>query len=200
MKDKKLHGTFLWRNRYYILIAVLALGVLADQSSKIWAQKTLATPIKVPASIGATTSEMVVQHFATKDIVVIPKIFNLIYKENPAAAFSLGSFLPDWFRMPFLSTVSILAALFFLWWFYRLKQGEELLIVAIAMVLAGAIGNLIDRIRLGYVIDFLDVHAEFMGFAGAHWPTFNIADSVIVCGAILIFIYIVFFVPKESVK
>ena len=66
----------------------------------------------------------------------------------------------------------------------RLPQHERLTRACLTLILGGAIGNLIDRVRLGYVIDFLDFHA-----AGWHWPAFNVADAAISCGAVLLIVF-----------
>ncbi|MES2504010.1 MAG: signal peptidase II [Myxococcota bacterium] len=163
------------RNRILLLVGIAFFCIASDQATKVWAQRNLAYEF----SPG--------QFYPFKEITVIPKVFNLIYKENPAAAFSITSSIPDWIRKPLLTTVSIVASLFFLVWYFRLKNPDRLILVSFSLIMGGAIGNLIDRMRLGYVIDFLDVHAAFLGYAGSHWPTFNIADSAIVVGAIGIF-------------
>ncbi|MEI6805159.1 MAG: signal peptidase II [Myxococcaceae bacterium] len=159
------------KTRIVLLVSIVVMSVAADQATKVWAEKNLAYEF----SPG--------QFFPQRDITVIPKFFNLIYKENPAAAFSITSSIPDWFRKPFLLTVSIVATLFFLVWYFRMKNADWLISVSFSLIMGGAIGNLIDRMRMGYVIDFLDVY-----YLNAHWPTFNIADSCIVVGAIGIFI------------
>lgn len=165
------------KTRIVLLISVVLMAVAADQGTKMWAEKNLAYEF----SPG--------QFFPQRDITVIPKFFNLIYKENPAAAFSITSSIPEWFRKPFLLTVSIVATLFFLIWYFRMRDANWLISLSFSLIMGGAIGNLIDRMRLGYVIDFLDVYAGFIGYSGAHWPTFNIADSCIVVGAIGVFLH-----------
>jgi signal peptidase II len=162
------------------LVCVGIVGIGADQLSKIWAQRTLAEPYEIsePASVSKKL------YYPAKAIEVIPNFFNLIYKENPAAAFSLTSSIPAWIRRPLLIGASILATLFFIFWYFRMKSQDGLLLASFSFILAGAIGNLADRIRLGYVIDFLDINAGFLGYAHWHWPTFNIADSLIVIGAL----------------
>lgn len=159
---------------------VCLLGIGADQASKLWAQKNLAEAYEVHSSDPANKNLV---FYPTKVVTIAPKVFNLAYKENPAAAFSLTRSIPEWFRRPMLISVSILATLFFLYWYFRLTN-DGLMLVSFSFILAGAMGNLTDRIRLGYVIDFLDVHAEFLGYPHLHWPTFNIADTLIVLGAI----------------
>ncbi len=88
----------------------------------------------------------------------------------------------------FLITVTIIAVLLIIVWSFRLKNEERGLLFGLSLILGGAIGNLIDRIRLKEVIDFLDVC-----IGSYHWPAFNIADSAITVGAIWIAVYIVFF-------
>lgn len=175
------------RNRLSWLLIVCLIIISADQGSKIWAQHSLAEAYEVSEEIivdGESKTLLKKVHYPIRVVEVIPNIFNLIYKENPAAAFSLTHSLPTWFRRPLLIGVSILATLFFLFWYFRMKAGDGLLLASFSFILAGAIGNLLDRARLGYVIDFLDVYAGIFGYPYLHWPTFNIADSFIVLGAI----------------
>ncbi len=165
------------KSRIVLLLTVILVVIAADQASKTWAQKSLAYEL----SPG--------QFYPHHEITVIPKFFNLIYKENPAAAFSITSSIPEWFRKPFLVTVSMVAALFFLIWYFRIRDPDWMILTSFSLIMGGAVGNLIDRMRLGYVIDFIDWYAGFVGYSGMHWPTFNIADSCIVVGAIGIFVH-----------
>jgi signal peptidase II len=103
---------------------------------------------------------------------LILNIFHLTYVENTGAAFSLLSGKTSFFV---LVTVIALAASLYV--FFRIEQKWVLLRVGLALVMGGALGNLIDRIRLGFVIDFLDLRI---------WPVFNIADCAIVVGVVLI--------------
>lgn len=115
-------------------------------------------------------------------ITVIEGFFDLRWVENPGATFG---FLSDSaVRKPVLIAVAILASLFILWMAWRLQPGQRLLSIALALVLSGAIGNLIDRARLSYVIDFLDLHIR----DSFRWPTFNVADVAIVVGVALLLI------------
>lgn len=169
---------FLFRHRLALLIFVMVTGVVSDQVSKYWAQNSLAELVITPNGTFYQPS---------REIVVVPQAFNLIYRENPAAAFSITRSLPSWFRRPFLVSISLLATIFFVVWYFRLKEADGLQLSSFALIMAGAVGNLIDRVRFGYVVDFLDAHSGFLiswGIAEAHWPTFNIADSCIVVGAI----------------
>jgi signal peptidase II len=178
---------FVAKNRLVWLIAVCLIGVLADQASKLWAQSNLAEPYEIAEEIiedGKTETIRKQVYYPIRVVEVVPNLFNLIYKENPAAAFSLTHSLPSWFRRPMLIMVSILATFFFLFWYFRMKAHDGLLLASFSFILTGAVGNLLDRARLGYVIDFLDVYAGVFGYPYLHWPTFNIADSFIVVGAI----------------
>ena len=105
--------------------------------------------------------------------------FNLTYVHNTGAAFSFLSDAGGWQRWLFAGLAVVMGSIIGLW-LARLKQHETLMAVALALVLGGAIGNLIDRVAYGYVIDFLDVY-----YQDWHWPAFNIADSAICIGVAL---------------
>ena len=77
--------------------------------------------------------------------------------------------------------LAVVVSVFLLIWLLRTNRSDRLVPLALSLVMGGAIGNAIDRVRFGYVIDFIDVHAR-----GWHWPAFNVADSAIVCGIILL--------------
>lgn len=116
-----------------------------------------------------------------ESIPVIDGLFNLTYVRNKGAAF--GIFADSAVRIPFFITVSIIAMLGILWYLSRLRNDQRLAVFSLSLVFAGAVGNLIDRIRLGEVIDFLDVYWQTH-----HWPAFNVADSAITVGVTLLFI------------
>ena len=105
--------------------------------------------------------------------------FNLTYVHNTGAAFSFLSEAGGWQRWFFAAMAFIISGILSVW-LYRLKSHETLLAIALALVLGGAIGNLIDRLAYGYVIDFLDVY-----YQSWHWPAFNVADSAICVGVFL---------------
>lgn len=182
-----MFANFISQHRLGWLLVVLFVGISADQITKVWAQSTLAESYRVSEEIMVDGIAKTIDkkiYYPIKVITLVPNFFNLIYKENPAAAFSLTRSIPEWFRRPMLIIVSVLATVFFLFWYFRAKANDSLLLASFSFILSGAIGNLADRIRLGYVIDFLDVHAGLLGLPHWHWPTFNIADSFIVLGAI----------------
>jgi signal peptidase II len=105
--------------------------------------------------------------------------FNLTYVHNTGAAFSFLSEAGGWQRW-FFAAMALIISVVLTIWLSRLKKHETLLAIALALVLGGAIGNLIDRLAYGYVIDFLDVY-----YHSRHWPAFNIADSAISVGVFL---------------
>ena len=113
-----------------------------------------------------------------QSIPVMP-FFNLTYVHNTGAAFSFLSQAGGWQRW-FFSLLAIVVSGVLMVWMTRLKEHENLLAASLALILGGAIGNLIDRLAYGYVIDFLDVYYETK-----HWPAFNIADSAITLGVFL---------------
>ena len=118
----------------------------------------------------------------TETVVVIPQLFNFKYRENPAAAFSLTGSIPSWLRRPMLILVSSIAMILFAVIYFLLRRPDGLLMTAFALIIAGAIGNFIDRLRFGYVVDFIDWYLGFTNLPP--WPTFNIADMCIVVGAL----------------
>jgi signal peptidase II len=209
-------------------IAYLALWVVSmvalDQVSKIWAQgalaeeRTIVRPREVADENGGTKriEETTKQFVAVRTIEVIPGLFNFKYAENRAAAFSLTQSIPESARRPLLLTVSILACVLIGVWYMRLKVADGLLLTAFALIIAGALGNFIDRARLAYVIDFLDFYVSHDGLSSwlraphtvpllgwsvrlsDHWPTFNVADTCIVSGAIGVVIRTVRPLPDPS--
>ena len=112
-------------------------------------------------------------------VVEVTPFFNLALVRNPGAAFSFLSDASGWQRGLFI--VIGLAASVWIVYLLRKHPRQTLFCWALSLVLAGAVGNVIDRILFGAVIDFLDFHAF-----GRHWPAFNVADAAITCGAALL--------------
>ncbi|MDR3090278.1 MAG: signal peptidase II [Desulfobulbaceae bacterium] len=108
---------------------------------------------------------------------IIDGLFNLVYVTNTGAAFSFLSDAGTWGHWFFVG-VALLAVVGFTWGWWVWARTNRLLTVAMALIVGGAIGNLIDRLRFGAVVDFLDV---LLG--SYHWPAFNVADSCICVGA-----------------
>jgi signal peptidase II len=134
------------------------LAVLLDQGSKL----------AVDASMQLYDS-----------IPVLP-FFNLTYVHNPGAAFSFLSEAGGWQRW-FFSGLALVISIGITVWLARLQKHETLLAAALSLILGGAIGNLIDRVAYGYVIDFIDVY-----YQNSHFPAFNIADAAINLGVFLL--------------
>lgn len=124
------------------------------------------------------TKVMVARLFTYGESMPITSFFNLVLAHNPGAAFSFLADESGWQRW-FFSAIAVVAVFTIL---YLLKRhaGQRLFCWALALILGGAIGNLIDRTMYGYVIDFLDFHV-----GGWHWPAFNVADMAIIGGAVL---------------
>lgn len=135
---------------------VVLMVIIADQVSKILCQKYLVSLGTVP---------------------VIKGIFHLTYVQNTGAAFGMFQGR-NWFFIPAIILVSALLVYFI----RHLKSDKGYMKISVALILGGAIGNLIDRITLGYVIDFLDFRI---------WPVFNIADSCVVVGAMLLGYFVI---------
>ena len=112
-------------------------------------------------------------------VPVIP-FFNIVLVYNTGAAFSFLADESGWQRWFFLG-LSIVISIVLLIWLGRLKSDQRLQAIALALILSGAIGNLIDRAIYGHVIDFLDIYYDRW-----HWPAFNLADSAITIGAVLL--------------
>lgn len=119
-------------------------------------------------------------------ISVIPNFFHLTYVENRGAAFGFLANTSARFRMPFFILVSLLAIIFIVI-LYQKTEGGGWVHLALIFIMAGALGNLIDRLRLGWVIDFLDFH-----WYQYHWPAFNVADTVICIGVGILIINMLF--------
>ena len=137
----------------------------------------------------ALAGAIIVADFATKawmlsafhlhESVVVTSFFNLVLVMNPGASFSFLADAGGWQRWLFVILALVISA--WLVVLIRHHARERLMPAALALVLGGALGNVVDRLRFGAVVDFLDFH-----FAGWHWPAFNVADSAITVGVILL--------------
>ena len=125
------------------------------------------------------TKQLVVSSFELGESLNILPFFDLRYVRNLGAAFSFLADQGGWQRW-FFTAIAAIASVVFLVWLAKTPKSNVLLSLALAFMLSGAAGNLIDRVLFGYVIDFLDFH-----IAGKHWPAFNVADSAIFIGAAL---------------
>ncbi len=152
-------------------LIVAAIVVVLDQLSKFWVLNYV---------------------LATYPYIKIASFFNVVNAWNTGVSFSMFSSNGSWGTI-ILCVMALAIVAMLLWW---LKKEKTLLMqIALGLVIGGAIGNVIDRIRLGAVFDFLDFHA-----AGYHWPAFNLADSAICIGALLIFVRSLFQDKKGEKK
>ena len=112
---------------------------------------------------------------------------NMTLAHNYGAAFSFLSDAGGWQRWLFTGLASVVTVVLVVW-LLRLPTNEKLIAAALSLVIGGAVGNLIDRIVNGYVVDFIDVF-----YQSHHWPAFNLADSAITCGVVLLLVDAIFF-------
>jgi len=130
------------------------------------------------------TKLLIVDSFALGDSQTVTTFFNLVRVHNSGAAFSMLSTASGWQRW-FFTAIGIVAT-FFILWLLRSHPTQKLFCFALALVFGGAVGNVIDRIAYGHVIDFLDFHWDALSpvFFQGHFPAFNVADSAISVGAV----------------
>ena len=123
------------------------------------------------------TKVLILGSYKLGDSTLVTGFFNVVRVHNPGAAFSFLANAGGWQRWLFTGIGA--AAAIFIVWMLRSHPGQKLFSFALACILGGAIGNVIDRTLYGYVVDFLDFH-----YAGWHFPAFNVADSAISIGAV----------------
>ena len=136
------------------------------------------------------TKSIAVAHLVYAQPVPVMPMLNWTLLHNYGAAFSFLSDAGGWQRYFFTSLASVVSVIFALW-LLRLPKNTVVLAAALSLILGGAIGNLIDRVTLGYVVDFIHVY-----YSDSHFPAFNIADSAITLGVILMLID-TFFLEKH---
>ena len=122
-----------------------------------------------------------------ESVPVIAGFFNLVHVRNRGMAFGFLNRPDINFGFYLLVAASFVAIVFLLIWFIKLKESDPLTVLALSLIMGGAVGNLIDRLRFREVVDFLDFYV-----GDYHWPAFNVADSAITVGVILIGITIFF--------
>ena len=143
-------------------LALAALVVVADQIAKHW----------------------IVAHFPPEGSVAVTGFFNIVRAHNRGAAFSFLAGSGGWQRWLFVA-LALVAAIVIVG-LLRRHAGQKLFACSLALILGGAVGNVIDRLLHGYVVDFLDFHWRWLGplFYGGHFPAFNLADAAITAGVI----------------
>ena len=152
--------------RYVLLALVSAITVLIDQATKLQIVQSMRLHESIP---------------------VVPDFFSITYIRNPGAAFGILASSSNGFRLVFFVLTSVFALVLLGTILYRLKSDDWGGQLSVAAVFGGAIGNLLDRVRFGEVIDFLDV------YVGAyHWPAFNVADAAISVGVCFLAFHLAF--------
>jgi signal peptidase II len=192
------------QRKYVWLLCVAVVLVLLDQWTKFLVLDRLTTALDgAPARLAtfygsAPEPGYDGYHFRPKDQVVLSDdFFRLRYAENPGAAFGLFTSVPEKLRGPLFFLVTIGAVVLVGHTARRLKgaKNERWALAGLPLVLGGAVGNFIDRVVRGFVIDFLEAH----WFEKAYWPAFNVADVAVVTGVILLLIDS-FVRPDEEAK
>jgi signal peptidase II len=152
----------------------MATRSLAAPRAGIWPWLGLAVVILI---LDQFTKTLILGYYRLGDVTHITSFFNIVRAHNTGAAFSFLADAAGWQRW-FFTLIGVAAAVFIVW-MLRSHAGQKLFCFAMAAILGGALGNVIDRMMHGYVVDFLDFH-----LAGSHFPAFNVADSAITIGAI----------------
>jgi signal peptidase II len=142
------------KNKYLFLATIAIPLIVLDQATKLIIVRTMELHSSIP---------------------VLKNFFDIVHARNQGAAF--GVLRDSSIRLPFLIGVSLFAAVVIVIVFRKLRPDQKLSAWGLSLVLSGALGNLIDRVRLGEVVDFLSVH-----WYGHYWPAFNVADSAICIG------------------
>ena len=159
-------------SKYTLLLITAAVVAICDQASKLYVDTVM---------------------LPHQSVVVLENHFHLTYVRNPGGAFGLLAEVGRGVGRPLLLGLAAVAVVFILLLYRTTPQERLLLRVAFSLILGGAVGNLIDRIHLNEVIDFLDVH-----WYDYHWPAFNIADSAITVGVGLLCWDLLFGKPAKS--
>jgi len=176
-------------NKWRVFLLIVLTGLVADQVTKFMAVDRLTTALQrtdgsLAARVGGFFAFRHLEPYATEPHVVWAPMWRMRYAENPGMAWGLLRDLSLSTRNTIFSLTLLGAVIFILFYFRKLAREQRLLQVALSLVFAGAIGNFIDRLARGYVVDFIDWH--WWKRPDLYWPTFNIADSMIVVGVVLL--------------
>jgi signal peptidase II len=152
--------------------------MMASRQRSLWLWLGLALAVIL---IDQFTKTLILGYFQLGDSRTVTSFFNVVRVHNTGAAFSFLADAAGWQRWFFV--VLGLGASVFIVWMLKKHPGETLFCFAIAMILGGALGNVIDRLLHGYVVDMLDFH-----WRGRHFPAFNAADAAITLGAVLLIV------------
>ncbi len=151
----------------YLTTTIIVLGVLfLDQSSKLYIDRVI--PLH-------------------HSVQIVKDFFHITHVRNTGAAFGFLAGQVGGLKSVFFVTISVVAILTILFFLRNLKDNQTPLLLSLSLIMGGAVGNLTDRVRLGEVIDFIDLHWHTY-----HWPTFNVADCAITIGGVFLIIDVVF--------
>jgi len=159
----------------------MARGAAKGSNAGLWPWLGLALAIFLADQF---TKVLILGYYQLGDSTRITSFFNVVRVHNHGAAFSFLAGAGGWQRW-FFTAIGIVATIFIVW-MLRSHPGQKLFAFALSCILGGAVGNVIDRLVHGYVVDWLDFHFDFLSplFRGGHFPSFNIADVAITIGAI----------------
>ncbi|KUG22870.1 lipoprotein signal peptidase [hydrocarbon metagenome] len=150
----------------------------------------------VIVALDQITKAAIVEKFSLHEShSVIDGLFNIVYVMNPGAAFGFLADASELFRRIFFTGITVTVILLIIYYIVKSKLQNTLYLISLTLIFSGAVGNLIDRIRYGAVVDFLDVY-----IGTAHWPAFNVADSSISIGAVLMIYGMIVQRKKEKSK
>ena len=180
-------------DKWALLAVIFVVMVVGDQVTKFLAVERLTWAFQRTGLVGL--AERVRGFYALRHLegasrppyVVWDPMWRMTYAENPGAAWGLFRDMTPGLRNGFFVAVTLAAAGFILWYYRRLRQDQRFLQVALAFVLSGAVGNLLDRVARGYVVDFVQWH--WWRKPDVYWPIFNLADSLIVVGVAMLLLH-----------
>ena len=154
-----------WRTKYLWLVVIAGGIIIADQMTKYVILRTIGLHATIP---------------------VIPGFFHITHVQNPGGAFGFLADQSPMVRSVLFLAVSTLAVGLVLWFYHKTPPTHRWLAAGFALIFGGAVGNLVDRGRIGKVVDFLDFFIN-----GWHWPAFNVADSAITVGITIFIIHVI---------
>jgi signal peptidase II len=176
-------------SKWRLFLVIVLAGLVSDQATKFLAVDRLTTALQrtdgsLPGKVAGFYGFRHLEPYATEPYVVWAPMWRMRYAENPGAAWGMFRDLSLSARNTVFSLTLLGAVVFILFYFRRLAPGQRLPQVALSLVFSGAIGNFLDRLARGYVVDFIDWY--WWKRPDLYWPTFNIADSMIVVGVVLL--------------
>jgi signal peptidase II len=180
-------------SKWGLLALLFTACLLADQWTKYLAVDRLTVAFERGGDVGVVEkvrgfyAYRHLEPLATDPYYVVRPLWRMNYVENPGAAWGLFRSFPPAARNAFFTLVSLGAVAFIVHYYRRLKDDQRFLQVALAFVLAGAVGNFVDRLARRYVIDFIEWY--WWNRTDIRWPTFNIADSLIVVGVAMLVLH-----------